>query len=334
MCDDYQNAAKLLPLISKHRADNTDDWRIICIALKNCGVPYEIFESWSLTPKYQDKYQIRRAWQNLTGNYSIGTLCYYAKLDHGVLPELSRSGGKSFIPQIQLPQRQVPEFDGEKAFASIIQPYSNCSEMELACGLWERSPYRLLEKSDEKDFCAVLESLYDLDDMLFVGTPLANAAEQQRCIKSVKEHLARPCVAEFFRPNPLTGKPVMKANNVPSFVSDACVALFRYAVLEFDDKPLQQQYAFYMAMLDKGLPIAALTFSGNKSIHCLLAVNCANAQEWTTKVEDTLFRNNLELLGCDGACKNESRSSRTPGAIRSSNGVRQRLLYLNPGVKK
>ena len=65
MCDDYQNATKLLPLISKHRADNTADWRIICIALKNCGVPYEIFESWSLTPKYQDKYQIRRAWQNL-----------------------------------------------------------------------------------------------------------------------------------------------------------------------------------------------------------------------------------------------------------------------------
>ena len=333
MCDDYQNAMRLLPLISRQRADNTADWRTICIALKNCGVPYEIFESWSLTSKYQDKYQIRRAWQNLNGNYSIATLVFYAKLDHGVLPELFRKRGYQINPPVPyVPPVKV--FDGEKAFASIIQPYSNCSETELDCGLWERSPYRLLEKSDEKDFCAMLESLYDPDDMLFVGTPLANAAEQQRCIKSVKEHLARPCVAEFFRPNPLTGKPVMKANNAPSFVSDACVALFRYAVLEFDDKPLQQQYAFYMAMLDKGLPIAALTFSGNKSIHCLLAVNCANAEEWTEKVEDALFRNNLELLGCDGACKNESRSSRTPGAIRSSNGVRQRLLYLNPGVKK
>ena len=170
MCDDYQNAAKLLPLISKHRADNTADWRIICIALKNCGVPYEIFETWSLTPKYQDKYQIRRAWQNLTGNYSIGTLCYYAKLDHGVLPELSRSGGKTFIQQIQLPQRQVPEFDGEKAFASIIQPYSNYSEYDLEYELFERSPYRI---TGENEFAMVLESLYDPDDMLFVGTPLA-----------------------------------------------------------------------------------------------------------------------------------------------------------------
>ena len=320
MNNDYQSAMSVLPLIDKRRADDTRAWNAICIALKNCGVPYDVFEQWSLTTRYQDKNQIRRAWQNLNGNHTIGTLLFYAKQDSGTVP----------VQAYRHPDR----FDGEKAFASIIQPYSNYSEMELDCELWERSPYRLLEKSDEKDFCAVLESLYDPDDMLFVGTPLANAAEQQRCIKSVKEHLARPCVAEFFRPNPLTGKPVMKANNVPSFVSDACVALFRYAVLEFDDKPLQQQYAFYMAMLDKGLPIAALTFSGNKSIHCLLAVNCANAKEWTEKVEDTLFRNNLELLGCDGACKNESRSSRTPGAIRSSNGVRQRLLYLNPAVKK
>ncbi|MBE6365571.1 MAG: winged helix-turn-helix transcriptional regulator [Lentisphaerae bacterium] len=58
MNDDYQNAIRLLPLIGRHRADDTSDWRTICIALKNCGVPYEVFEEWSLTPKYQDKYQI------------------------------------------------------------------------------------------------------------------------------------------------------------------------------------------------------------------------------------------------------------------------------------
>ena len=77
--------------------------------------------------------------------------------------------------------RHPDRFDGEKAFTSIIQPYSNYSEMELDCELWERSPYRLLDEPSEKDFSAVLESLYDPDDMLFVGTPLANAAEQHVC---------------------------------------------------------------------------------------------------------------------------------------------------------
>ena len=218
MTNDYQSAMSVLPLINKGRADDTQAWQSICIALKNCGVPYEVFENWSITSRHQDRNQIRRAWENLNGNHTIGTLCYYAKLDSGALP----------VPTYRQPDR----FDGEKAFASIIQPYSNLSEMELECELWERSPYRLMDGPTEKEFNAALESLYDPDDMLFVGTPLANA------------------------------------------------------------------------------------------------------EEWTEKVENNLFRNNLELLGCDGACKNESRSSRTPGAIRSSNGVRQRLFYLNPDVKK
>ena len=157
MNDDYQNAIRLLPLIGRHRADDTSDWRTICIALKNCGVPYEVFEEWSLTPKYQDKYQIRRAWQNLTGNYAIGTLCYYAKLDHGVLPELSHSGIRSLVPQYLNCQRQVPQYDGEKAFAGIIRPYREYSESDLECELFERSPYRL---TGENEFSAVLESLY------------------------------------------------------------------------------------------------------------------------------------------------------------------------------
>ena len=85
------------------------------------------------------------------------------------MPELSRSGGKTFIPQIQLPQRQVPEFDGEKAFERIIQPYSNYSEYDLEHELFERSPYRI---TGENEFAMVLESLYAPDDMLFVELPL------------------------------------------------------------------------------------------------------------------------------------------------------------------
>ena len=89
---------------------------------------------------------------------------------------------------------------------------------------------------------------------------------------------------------------------------------------------------FCSCRLDKGFPIAALTHSGNKSIHCLLSVNCADASEWESEVEEQLFRAKLEPLGCDRACKNESRSSRTPGA-RRANGKMQRLLYLNPDMK-
>ena len=338
MTENSRIAAELLGLISKSRADVTSDWSAVCIALKNCQVPYELFENWSLTSRYQDKYQIKRAWNNLKGNYSIATLYFFARLDSGYIPEHLRKfqprGISSDIPSASvLPVRQAPSFDGDKVFDFLIQPYRECSLSTLEHELITRSPYQLGGKSGVRDFCALLDSLYLPDDLLYVGSPRANPAEQQRGIKNVREHLDKPYLSEYFRPNPLKGTPVTRENGKQSYVSDSCVAGFRYAVLEFDERPLIQQYAFFLSMLDRGLPIAALTFSGNKSIHCLLSVNCADAQEWTDKVENTLFRNNLELLGCDGACKNESRSSRTPGALRSDNGNRQRLLYLDPGVK-
>ena len=105
----YHDAITLLPLISKKYADNTADWRAVCIALKNCGVPYELFENWSLTSRYQDKFQIRMAWQNLRGNYSIGTLCHYVKAEYGYLPTLSSKVDKVFVPHCET--RQVAGFD-------------------------------------------------------------------------------------------------------------------------------------------------------------------------------------------------------------------------------
>ncbi len=317
MNTDCQNALKLLPFINRHRAEETSAWRSICVALKNCGVPYDVFEQWSLTGKYHDRNQIRRAWENLHGNHTIGTLCHYARQDSGKLP--------------QLDERPQQGFDGKTAFDSIIAPFAEYSESDLDAELWELSPYRLDREPGEFDLTSLLEMLYDPDECVFIGKVRADAQTQKQSIRTVREHLCKPAPAEFFRPNPLTGTAVIR-NGKPSYVSDQCVAHFRYAVVEFDGESLQRQYAFYMAMLERKFPIAALTFSGNKSIHCLLSVNCADAEEWKTKVEEQLFRNYLEPLGCDGACKNEGRCSRTPGALRA-NGARQRLLYLNPDMK-
>ena len=318
MNNDAQSAMSLLPLIDRSRADDTSAWQAICIALKNCGVPYEEFERWSMTDRHRDRKQMRRAWDNLRGTHTIGRLCYYAKLDSGRLPE-----------------RNVPQpgnFDGDLAFIEIIKPYADGMEVDLEYELWERSPYRLYDECGEGDLLALLDSLYDPDDLVFIGDTKVKSEEQRKHIRSVGEHLRSPHLAEFFRPNPLTGAPVLRDDGSPSFISDACVARFRYAVVEFDCRSLQQQYAFFLAMLDKSFPIAALTHSGNKSVHCLLSVNCADAVEWEHEVEEKLFRSYLELLGCDRACKNESRSSRTPGAKRA-NGKMQRLLYLNPDMK-
>ena len=72
----------LLGQISQERALRTNEWRKICIAAKSSGVSYNVFKLWSLTGPYKNNHnQIRRAWDNLQGNYTIGTLIHYAKLD-------------------------------------------------------------------------------------------------------------------------------------------------------------------------------------------------------------------------------------------------------------
>lgn len=307
------NAIALLKRIHPVRADDTKSWQAICIALRNLGVPYEEFEAWSLTERHRDKTQIRRAWQNLWGNHSIGTLCFYAKQDAGMPP----------MP------RNSDRFDGEKAFAALVAPYADYSASDLECELWERSPYRLDHAPGIRDAEVLLENLYDPGDLLFISDKICPLERQRGTIRSVVEHLKSMRPAELFRPNPLTGEAVTLDNGKQSLIADGCVAKFRYAVIEFDSRSLCEQSAFFLAVIDKKLPLAALTFSGNKSIHGLLAVNCPDAVNWEREVEDKLFRSYLEPLGCDGACKNESRMSRLPGMPRH-NGAMQKLLYLNP----
>ena len=231
-----------------------------------------------------------------------------------------------------LPEHHGKVFNGDKAFEAIIASYADYSQSDLECELWERSPYRLDFECGQEDMPALLSALYEPDDKIYIGDAVAGYCQQQSNVRTVTAHLEDLHMAEFFRPNPLTGIPEERENGKLSLVSDRCVAKYRFAVEEFDSKPLRDQLAFYMAMLDKGMPFAALVYSGNKSVHGLLAVNCNNAKEWESKVENELFRNNLELLGCDPACKNESRMTRTPG-IQRSNGNFQRLLYLNPNLK-
>lgn len=133
-------------------------------------------------------------------------------------------------------------------------------------------------------------------------------------------------------PNPLTGKPGPTASgNGKTLRGDACVARFKFAVVEFDALPREEQLAFWWAAR---LPVALLVDSGGKSIHGWVRVQgVACATDWARVVERHLFGDLLEPLGVDPACKNESRLSRLPGHFRREKNSWQRVLYLAPEGK-
>jgi len=120
----------------------------------------------------------------------------------------------------------------------------------------------------------------------------------------------------WIRFNPLDGKGVKNDN----------VTEFKYALVESDSMNLERQNAM---MRELDLPIAALVFSGKKSIHAIVKVDAANYDEYRNRVDylyDVCKKNGLDI---DNQNRNPSRLSRMPGIER--NGKKQFIIDTNIG---
>ena len=125
-----------------------------------------------------------------------------------------------------------------------------------------------------------------------------------------------PEAGAWIRFNPLDGKDCKNEN-----VTD-----FRYALVESDAMDLDQQNALIREL---ELPVAALVFSGKKSLHAIVKIEATDYKEYRQRVEylyNICKKNGLKL---DTQNKNPSRLSRMPGVIR--NGKKQFLVDTNIG---
>lgn len=112
-----------------------------------------------------------------------------------------------------------------------------------------------------------------------------------------------PTVGAWIRFNPLDGQGVKDSN-----VTD-----FRFALVESDSMPIDQQRAIYEEL---ELPIAVMVHSGNKSLHAIVRIEADGLAEYKRRV-DLLYqvceKNGLTV---DRQNRNPSRLSRMPGVIR------------------
>jgi hypothetical protein len=112
-----------------------------------------------------------------------------------------------------------------------------------------------------------------------------------------------PAVGAWIRFNPLDGQGVKDSN-----VTD-----FRFALVESDSMPIDQQRAVYEEL---ELPIAVMVHSGNKSLHAIVRIDAGDRAEYKRRVEllyQVCEKNGLTI---DTQNKNPSRLSRMPGVIR------------------
>ena len=125
-----------------------------------------------------------------------------------------------------------------------------------------------------------------------------------------------PAVGAWIRFNPLDGQGVKDAN-----VTD-----YRFALVESDAMPIDQQRGVYEKL---ELPVVAMVHSGNKSLHAIVRVEAADLQEYKRRVDflyDVCGKNGLDI---DRQNRNPSRLSRMPGVER--NGQKQFLVATNIG---
>jgi hypothetical protein len=192
--------------------------------------------------------------------------------------------------------------------------------------LWETSEVRV-DWPVVQDAIQTLGHLYGLNEKLFIGARHENAADHVQSVRRWIFQFGRGvAVPEHIIPNPLSGEPGATKEGKESCRADSCVAAFRFAVVEFDQMPLDQQIQFWAGVK---LPVAALIHSGGKSIHAWVRVDAADTAQWERDIEIVLF-DLFRPLGVDGSCRNEARLSRIPGHFRSDKNQWQRILYLAP----
>ena len=183
---------------------------------------------------------------------------------------------------------------------------------------------------------AYLGALYADTDLLFIGRQTApgvigvniRTSEEWRGLFAASE--PPPHVIA----NPLTGAEGRTKDGSPSFRCGACVAAYRFALVEFDAMSLEDQAAFWAGVIGAGmLPLRSLVFSGGKSIHGLVEIGSADSASWE-KAIDTLLHATCHPCArkewqSDRACKNPDRLPRLPGALRPDKGTRQALIWLS-----
>lgn len=104
------------------------------------------------------------------------------------------------------------------------------------------------------------------------------------------------------------------------------VTSYRYTLIESDKMPVSKQIAMIKAL---ELPVAALVYSGGKSVHAIVHIDADTLKEYQQRVKmmyEICTKNGFDV---DTQNKNPSRLSRMPGAYRGQN--KQFLIATNIG---
>lgn len=308
--DDKQllSALQSIPVADLDRAD----WIAVGMALKEKGFSCSVWDEWSRNDKRYKKGECERLWNGFHGSskpVKAGTIMQMAKA-RGWTP-YPNGGVLGWNDEIS--------YDGTDSFAEHKDEAWNPAGELIA--------YLELLFDPDDYISYVTNDVHQNEDGKWVPGKGTFSQKAQELIKSLKKHPddIRWTVGDYkeeagawIRFNPVDGQGVGNKN----------VTRWKYALVESDTLPVQEQDALYRKY---ELPIAALVHSGGKSLHAIVRVDAPDQEEYYKRV--SFLYDFLEGKGIDvdKNNRNPSRLSRMPGATR--NGQRQFLAGTNIGRK-
>lgn len=299
-------------------------WCSVGMALKLEGFSCEDWDEWSARdPGRYHPGECERKWNTFTEmasqNVTAGTIVQFAK-DQGWNPEKPDGHALGWEDEIG------------RDYKILDKAYVQDLEIAPASKDWHpaREIIRYLETLFRPDeYVGYLMQAQQGEDGKFRPSAKGNykrtAGELIEALKAVKNDDIgsvlgdyNPEAGAWIRFNPLDGMDVRNEN-----VTD-----FRYALVESDSISVEKQHAI---IRDLELPVAALIYSGGKSIHAIVRVDAPDFAEYRKRVEYLYTVCEKSGMQIDKQNRNPSRLSRLPGCTRGKN--RQYIIDTNIGKK-
>lgn len=293
-------------------------WVGIGMALKDADYDVSVWDAWSAqdAARYHAG-ECEKKWKSFNGSehpVTAGTIVHLAR-ENGYSPARSEavaldwdsyigedyvvtSAEQTVSMQIKEPENWDPAEQISRYLEALFEPGDHVSYVTES---WRNADGKYLPTAGSSTRTA--------------GELLAELQKYHGDLESVFGTPDPECGA-WIRFNPMDGKGAKNEN----------VTEFRYALVESDKIPVEQQNGI---IHDLKLPIAALVYSGGKSLHAVVKVDAGNYEEYRKRVEflyAVCDRNGLQV---DRNNRNPSRLSRMPGVMRKNK--KQFLIETNSG---
>lgn len=282
-----------------------EEWTQVGMALKEEGFDVAVWEDWSRQDfrRYHDRECLRK-WNTFRGTSQpvTGGTIYQMAVDRGYRPEqngydldwdstIDEDG--VVIDRNWIEGRDVHEPSSWRPAQQLIRYLETLFEPGEVVGFVTKS-----WKTEKGKYVPKDKGIYN-------KTAGQLIEELSRCgddIGSVVGDYDADGGA-WIRFNPLDGNGVRNEN----------VAELRYALVESDSMDLEKQNA---VLRELELPIAALVFSGGKSLHAIVKIDAENYPEYKKRVDYLYGICEKNGMTIDTQNRNPSRLSRMPGCVR------------------